>query len=127
MKEIKVKCTNCNGTGYLPQYDYNCNGVCFKCMGKGYVMEKQYTEKELKVKEDKINKKQYVNLKELRGFKNTDILYIVEGNTYDIKKQLKEDGAKWNMWFRAWVFENDSLKNKYTLRAVSFESTLNNK
>lgn len=126
MKEIKVKCTQCNGTGYIAHYDYNCNGICFKCQGKGYTIEKQYTEAELKAKEERANKKHFASLKELRGFKNTDILYIVEGNTYNIKQQLKQDGAVFNMYFRSWTFEDDKLKSKYNLKPISFESTLNN-
>lgn len=28
-------CSKCNGTGYLPQYSYHVNGICFSCDGKG--------------------------------------------------------------------------------------------
>lgn len=124
MKKITIKCPQCNGTGYIAHYDYNCQGVCFRCNGTGEIQEKQYTEKELKVKEKKMQDKQEVWLKEARGFKNTDTLYIVNGNTYDIKEELKQAGAKWNMWFRAWIFENDNLKDRYDLEARTFESTL---
>lgn len=27
-------CTRCNGSGYLPQYDYYENGICFECRGE---------------------------------------------------------------------------------------------
>jgi len=124
MTITEVTCPNCKGTGYIPHYDYNCQGVCFRCKGTGKTNQKEYTEEELKKKEQKINNKRQATLKELRGFKNTDILYIVEGNTYSIKEQLKQDGAIWNMWFRKWVFENDNLNDKYNLKPVSFEDTL---
>lgn len=32
-------CDRCGGGGYLPQYDYYCNGVCFKCWGEGVVLD----------------------------------------------------------------------------------------
>lgn len=28
-------CDRCNGSGYLPEYDYHLNGICFKCWGEG--------------------------------------------------------------------------------------------
>lgn len=28
-------CDRCGGSGYLPQYHYNANGICFKCYGEG--------------------------------------------------------------------------------------------
>jgi RecJ-like exonuclease len=128
MKKVTVKCPNCNGTGHIAHYDYNCQGVCFRCNGTGEIIEKQYTEKELQAKikrtEKKMKEKEDTWLKNARGFKNTDTLYIVNGNTYEIKEELKQAGAKWNMWFRAWTFENDNLKDKYDLEAKTFESTL---
>lgn len=125
MKEIKIKCDNCNGTGYIPHYNHVENGICFKCMGSGFVIEKQYSKEELKKKEQKANKKRFASLKELRGFKNTDILYLIEDeNTYNKKDEIKKDGAIWNWFFRKWVFENDDLKNKYKLVKITFEETL---
>jgi hypothetical protein len=36
--EIKmpVKCAKCNGTGYLPQFAWYAQGVCFDCLGSGF-------------------------------------------------------------------------------------------
>jgi hypothetical protein len=28
-------CDKCNGTGYLPQFHYFADGICFQCMGVG--------------------------------------------------------------------------------------------
>lgn len=28
-------CDRCNGSGYLPEYDYYLDGICFKCWGEG--------------------------------------------------------------------------------------------
>ena len=122
MKQVKVICPNCNGKGEIPHYHYNCDGICFRCLGKGYIMEKQYTDKELEKINNKRITKEQLNTKELRGYKNTDTLYIVaEVNTYDIKKQLKQDGAIWNQYFKEWTFEDDNLKDKYNLVAVKYE------
>lgn len=33
-----IKCSRCSGTGYLDQYHYFMNGICFSCNGKG-IME----------------------------------------------------------------------------------------
>jgi hypothetical protein len=30
-------CHRCDGTGYLPEYHYHENGVCFQCSGAGYL------------------------------------------------------------------------------------------
>lgn len=38
-KEIKLptcKCAKCNGKGYIKNYKYYMNGVCFSCDGAGY-------------------------------------------------------------------------------------------
>ena len=28
-------CDRCQGRGYIPQYYYHCEGICFKCFGEG--------------------------------------------------------------------------------------------
>jgi len=33
----KVKCDNCNGRGYIHNFNHVANGLCFKCNGKGIV------------------------------------------------------------------------------------------
>lgn len=34
-----VRCSRCNGAGYLPQYEHVENGICFKCWGEGVALE----------------------------------------------------------------------------------------
>lgn len=34
-----IKCSRCNGSGYLPQYEHVENGICFKCWGEGVAPE----------------------------------------------------------------------------------------
>ena len=39
-KEIAIRltpCPRCNGTGYLPEFNYVENGICFKCRGARFV------------------------------------------------------------------------------------------
>lgn len=31
-------CERCGGSGYLPEYDYHINGVCFACWGEGVIL-----------------------------------------------------------------------------------------
>jgi 5-methylcytosine-specific restriction endonuclease McrA len=35
--KIAQKCSKCFGTGYLDQYHYYMNGICFDCHGKGII------------------------------------------------------------------------------------------
>jgi|SRR5690554_3488414 len=35
-------CYKCNGAGYLKEYNYYCNGVCFSCNGEGVVFLNGY-------------------------------------------------------------------------------------
>lgn len=31
-----TKCSKCNGSGYVPEYHYHHNGICFRCNGNKY-------------------------------------------------------------------------------------------
>jgi hypothetical protein len=35
---IAERCNKCNGSGYLPMYDYFHNGICFSCEGRGVIL-----------------------------------------------------------------------------------------
>lgn len=35
----KIDCLNCGGTGYLPEYYYYEQGLCFSCDGRGFYFE----------------------------------------------------------------------------------------
>lgn len=35
-------CDRCNGSGYLPEYDYHLNGICFKCWGEGVPLKELF-------------------------------------------------------------------------------------
>ena len=34
------ECDRCNGQGFIKQFDYYCNGICFKCYGSKYMVVK---------------------------------------------------------------------------------------
>lgn len=34
--ENTINCERCGGTGFIPDYHYYMNGICFQCDGKGY-------------------------------------------------------------------------------------------
>ncbi len=38
-KRLCQVCDRCGGSGYLPQYHYVQNGICFKCGGEGVVVD----------------------------------------------------------------------------------------
>lgn len=35
-------CDRCNGSGYLPEYDYHLDGICFKCWGEGVLLNELF-------------------------------------------------------------------------------------
>lgn len=103
-----VTCPRCSGSG---QYVYTSMGkrvssVCFKCDGSGKVVkrEKIYTP-EYRAKLDKANKR----AKELKMQKMWEqygieqgYVYIAQGNTFEIKEELKLAGFSFNEyigWF----------------------------
>lgn len=119
----RITCPKCGGRGYIQNFKHVEDGICFECYGLGWI---EIDEEKEQIKETKRTNKQFLKTKELRGFKNTDILYIVaESNTTPIKGQLKNDGAIWNYFFRAWIFENDNFKDKYNLHGVRYEDCEN--
>lgn len=108
---VKAFCPKCAGTGYTP-YVWVDNGICFECGGNGgfhYEVEKEYTPEyeeklisrraakaekrrlELVAQAEEHNKK----FLEQQGFNENGKTYVVLGNTYHIKEELKSMGAKW--------------------------------
>lgn len=35
------ECDRCSGQGFIKQFDYYCNGICFKCYGSKYMVTKK--------------------------------------------------------------------------------------
>lgn len=105
-------CPKCNGTGHLACYDYIEGGVCFMCDGSGkhyHTWTVRTPEYEEKLAERRL-KKAIKKAPELNraffktiGFSEDGKCYVVTGNTYDIKDELKEQGAFYSPVF-GWHF-----------------------
>jgi ParB-like nuclease domain len=71
----KKPCMKCGGDGYIPQYSWNANGICFECDGTGYVTE---------ITIDKINKR-----RDIEGYMNHVSTRDLLESLIDAKKQGK--------------------------------------
>lgn len=99
-------CSKCGGRGYIHGYEHVAGGVCFRCEGSGIdprpTITKEYTpEYKAKLEQKRVEKCKknasnfnFTKLQEL-GFTQGST-YIVLGNTYAIKDDLKALGAKYN-------------------------------
>lgn len=115
-------CERCGGLGGCDKWAYT-GWTCYDCGGTGETTKPQiikvYTE-EYRAKLDARNKKRAEekrkkraeefrsNLQEhiqKKGFNSEGKIYIVIGDTYSIKDEIREAGGKWNPTpFGTWVF-----------------------
>lgn len=115
---IDTKCPRCGGTGRLPEYKRIDNGVCYLCGGSGYhetnikVYREDYHEKLVAKRLAKIRAgaSEY-NKEYLRrfGLSENGEAWVVLGNTYEIKDDLKEEGAKFSDGM-GWHFDHKPEK-----------------
>lgn len=121
------RCPKCGGKGYIPGYEMIANGVCFKCGGTGEYGHswKEYTsEYAAKLEERRIarekKKAPEKNAKILKdnGFNEDGFMWIVLGDTYSIKEELKAAGAKFDGVF-LWHFDHED--NRYPCVKISIE------
>lgn len=128
---VKQPCDRCGGTGIYaigvengqikPHPAYN--GVCLACSGKGTITKevRLYTEKEYnamnrskeraaekrKAEQEQKMKENYAHKKEVwlqtNGFSADGVTYIVIGDSYSIKDELKEAGFHFNGGLRRWM------------------------
>lgn len=112
------KCPKCCGQGYIPSYHYVDNGVCFKCNGSGIYPHdwKEYTpEYAEKLEERRIarekKKAPEKNAKFFRqnGFNEEGFTWLVIGNTFDIKEELKAASARFNN-ILIWHFDHEQTQ-----------------
>lgn len=105
-------CGKCGGSGIIPYYIPVNGGECFDCHGSGiYEFEsKEYTpEYEAKLAARRAKKAEAKRLElvaksaeknqeffQKQGFNENGKTYVVLGNTYAVKDQLKELGCKWD-------------------------------
>ena len=109
-------CPRCGGTGYIRGYEFIQGGICFKCGGTGIFEHtfKEYTPEYLQKLADKRlqkirNKSEEINKNFLvkNGFDENGNTWIVKGNTYAIKDELKSKGAKFNINL-GWHFNHET-------------------
>lgn len=110
--EETVKCEKCHGFGQIEYFRYNDNGICYDCMGSGVrvfhsVERTPEYEKKLNERREKLAQKKLEELKlkaadtnkewlEKMGFDSEGFTFIFLGNTYNIKDELKAEGALFN-------------------------------
>lgn len=114
----RCTCGKCSGTGMIDYYRPVNGGVCFDCNGAGWVEydTKEYTpeyEEKLRVQAEKRRERKIAKEREKapelnaeffkkNGFNHEGKTYFVLGNTFDIKEELKVQGAKWDNLSRHW-------------------------
>lgn len=117
--DVVCKCAKCSGTGRLACFMHISNGICFDCDGAGvnHVEHKVYTPEYLEKKRIRDEKKflkqaaERVEIENKKKFKSLGlneegIAYVVLGDTYSIKEELKAEGAKFN-YFLGWHFSEE--------------------
>lgn len=108
------KCPKCGGTGYIYYYSHVDGGVCFLCGGTG----KHSTQVVVRTEEyqKKLNDKRLERARKTAGERNVKYLHtmgfsgdgrawLVMGNTYEIKDQLKASHCRWDPCF-GWYFDH---------------------
>lgn len=115
---FETKCPKCGGTGHIDFYNHVENGICFQCDGSGYYETswKEYTpEYRAKLDARRLAKAKKLapekNAKFLKkaGFSEDGKAWVVVGNTYEIKEQLKEAGCKWHNLI-GWHFDHETTE-----------------
>lgn len=115
--DCKMACPRCGGQGEIPAFGHIDQGVCFKCGGAKYfyntfraytVEEREKMDAQYQAKQDKkkleAEQQSEANRKiwmDKYGFGET-LFIVAGGNTYTIKDQLKEAGARFYQgigWF----------------------------
>ena len=124
---VKGKCDRCGGSGIWSWGPYG--GTCFKCNGSGNDIQevRWYTDKERAVQDRQAEKRAEARVQrqlerdayeqgaEYNGFIDGFVIAVL-GNTYEIKDELKEAGAKYTRGL-GWHFANTAdVPAKYTDR-----------
>ena len=113
---VKGKCDRCGGSGIWAWGPYG--GTCFKCHGSGNDIQevRWYTDKERAAQDRQAEKRAEARVQrqlerdaynagpEANGFIDGFVIAVL-GNTYEIKDELKEAGAKYTRGL-GWHFAN---------------------
>lgn len=99
-------CYACSGSGVvkMPNREYY---ECTKCDGSGKLKRKKtfkvHTKEYGEVLEEEYMKKQHQDFFDRYGINEDGSCYVYIGNTFPIKDQLKEKGAKYNSILSKWL------------------------
>jgi hypothetical protein len=134
------RCPRCGGTGIVEIYRPINGGDCFQCWGSGIIEydTKEYTpeyEAKLEAQRQKREAKRMAKLQaelpakkaawlEKNGFNSEGISYLFLGNTYEIKDQLKELGAKFD-YLLGWHIDHEVEGYQFitvNVNDIAFES-----
>lgn len=132
-------CKRCGGAGGAQQWIYT-GFTCYECGGSGRSVKptviKKYTpEYEAKLAEQRAKRAEKAKAKrieeikaelpkklELRGFNAEGKIYLVTGDTYQIKDELREAGAHFKQHLNGWTFTEPSTE--YPTVEISWEEVL---
>lgn len=110
-----TRCPKCGGKGYIPGYEHVEGGVCFLCGGTGVgsrkvvVRTEEYNQKLINARLEKARKtagKRNAEFLKSQGFSEAGETWIVAGDTFKIKDELKAAGARFNNTF-LWHFDHE--------------------
>lgn len=129
---LDYNCPKCGGSGVIPYFYHVDSGTCFKCGGSGKREHpkqiKKYTSEyaaklEAKRKERRRAKASEQNEKFFirEGFDRNGETYIVLGNTYKIREELKAAGCKYNDLL-GWHSDTDLID--YPTQHISMHDTI---
>ena len=128
---VEDTCPRCGGSGKISYYGHVYNGVCFKCNGSGkyeYTIIERTPEYEATLAERRLAKAKAKAPKVNANFFKSMYLsengdaYVVLGNTYEIKEQLKEAGAKFK-YELGWYFDHEV--NEFPTECVHRDDFMN--
>ena len=132
-------CPRCGGAGGADQWIYT-GWTCYECGGTGRVSKpqiiKEYTpEYRAKLDERARKRAEVKRTKQVEEFNNNRLaiaekygfnpegkIYVVLGNTYEIREELKEAGAKYRGGINWYFLEK---QDKYSTIELSYEECLN--
>lgn len=108
-------CPKCGGQGYLPGYEHVEGGICFMCGGTGKgqrnvtVRTYEYNQKLVEARLAKARKtagERNAKYLKSQGFNEAGETWVVAGDTFKIKDELKAAGARFNNMF-LWHFDHE--------------------
>lgn len=98
---VSYVCPKCGGSGAIEAYSHVDGGVCYLCNGSG--KHDHYMRVYTKAYGDKLNRKRFVKACEKFGLADDGSAWVVCGDTYAIRGELKAAGAHY-MCALGWYF-----------------------